>query len=62
MQHLEQLELSELLDLLVQHTQDHSQMITNGATFDRFRESEESLIRIQKEIELRKLSGKANHE
>ena len=62
MQNLDQLELTELLELLVQHTQDHSRLITNGATVDRFKASEESLIRIQKEIELRKLANRAGRE
>ena len=62
MQNLDQLELNELLDLLVQHTQDHSRMIANGATVERFRESEQSLIQIQKEIEQRKLAGRTGTE
>ena len=62
MQNLDQLELNELLDLLVQHTQEHSQLIANGATFDRFRESEDALIKIQQQIEQRKLPGKASQE
>ena len=57
MQDLQQLELSDLLDLLVQHTQDHSHLISNGATLVQFRISEDNLIQIQKEIELRKFSG-----
>jgi hypothetical protein len=62
MQNLDQLELNELLELLVQHTQDHSRMIANGATVERFRESENSLIQIQKEIEQRKIAGRADSE
>jgi hypothetical protein len=62
MQNLDQLELNELLELLVQHTQDHSRLIANGATVERFRESENSLILIQKEIEQRKLAGRADTE
>ena len=62
MQNLDQLELNELLELLVQHTQDHSRMIANGATVERFRESEQSLIQIQKEIEQRKLAGRTGTE
>ena len=62
MQNLHELELNELLDLLVHYTQDHSQLIANGATIDRFKASEESLINIQREIESRKLTGQANKE
>jgi len=62
MQNLHQLDLSELLDLLVQRTQDHSQLIANGTTIDRFKSSEEALIHIQQEIELRKLSGQESEE
>jgi hypothetical protein len=62
MEKLDQLELNELLELLVQHTQDHSRLIANGATVERFRESEESLIKIQREIEHRKLAGRAGNE
>ena len=62
MQNLDQLELNELLELLVQHTQDHSRLIANGATVERFRESEENLIRIQREIEQRKLAGRTGKE
>jgi hypothetical protein len=62
MQNLDQLELNELLELLVQHTQDHSRLIANGATVERFRESENSLIQIQQEIEQRKLAGRTGHE
>ena len=62
MQKLDQLELNELLELLVQHTQDHSRLIANGATVERFRESENSLIQIQQEIEQRKLAGRAGTE
>ena len=62
MQKLDQLELNELLELLVQHTQDHSRLIANGATVERFRESEDNLIRIQQEIEQRKSEGRAGQE
>ena len=62
MQDLNHLELNELLDLLVQYTHDHSQLIANGATVNRFKESEETLIHLQQEIELRKLTGQASRE
>jgi hypothetical protein len=62
MQDLNHLELNELLDLLVHYTHDHSQLIANGATIDRFKESEETLIHIQQEIELRKLTGQTSKE
>ena len=62
MQDINHLELNELLDLLVQYTHDHSQLIANGTTIDRFKESEETLIHIQREIELRKVTGKASKE
>ena len=62
MQDLNHLELNELLDLLVHYTHDHSQLIANGATIDRFKESEETLIHIQQEIELRKLTGQTTKE
>ena len=62
MQDLNHLELNELLDLLVHYTHDHSQLIANGATIDRFKESEETLIHIQQEIELRKLTGQTRKE
>ena len=55
-------ELNELLDLLVKHTQEHSQLIANGSTFERFRESEDALIKIQQQIEQRKLRGKPSCE
>jgi hypothetical protein len=62
MQDLNHLELNELLDLLVQYTHDHSQLIANGATIDRFKESEATLIHVQQEIELRKLTGQTKRE
>jgi len=62
MQNINHLELNELLDLLVQYTHDHSQLIANGATIDRFKQSEETLIHIQQEIELRKLTGQTSKE
>ena len=62
MQNLDHLALNELLDLLVQYTQDHSQLIGNGATIDRFKASEEALIHVQREIEQRKLTGQASEE
>jgi hypothetical protein len=62
MQDLNHRDLNELLDMLVQYTHDHSQLIANGATIDRFKESEETLIHIQREIELRKLTGQTSKE
>ena len=59
---LKQLELTDLLDLLVQHTYSHSQLIANGATLEQFKVSDENLKQIQQEIELRRLERQTNQD
>ena len=57
MHDLKKLELIELLDLLLEHTENHTQLIANGASFEQFSKSEEELQQIQQEIEIRKQSN-----
>ncbi len=57
MHDLKKMELIELLDLLLEHTENHTQLIANGATFEQFNKSEGDLKQIQREIELRKQSN-----
>jgi hypothetical protein len=57
MQDLKKMELIELLDLLLEHTENHTQLIANGSSFEQFTKSEEELKQIQQEIEIRKQSN-----
>lgn len=59
---LKHLELNDLLDLLVEHTYNHSKLIANGATLEQFKLSDENLQQIQQEIELRRLERQTNQD
>jgi hypothetical protein len=54
MEDLQQLNLSDLLDLLIEQTTHHTNLISLGATPEQFRISNEILRQLQKEIELRR--------
>ena len=53
MNDLKALDLSDLLDLLVEQTVYHTQLISLGGTPEEFRVSREILRKLQKEIEFR---------
>jgi hypothetical protein len=53
MLHLKQIELADLLDLLIEQTTYHTQLITKGASTEEFARSSEILKELQQEIELR---------
>ncbi|MGZ8511259.1 MAG: hypothetical protein ACXWV1_14770 [Chitinophagaceae bacterium] len=53
MTELKALELSDLLDLLIEQTAYHTQLISRGGTPEEFRLSGEILRELQKEIEFR---------
>lgn len=57
---LKLLTLDELLDLMIEQTSYHTQLISLGATPDRFRASREILRELQEEITLRKSNRTAN--
>jgi hypothetical protein len=50
---LNALELSELLDLLIEHTAHHTDLISRGGTREEFRINREILRELQSEIEFR---------
>ncbi|MGZ5219108.1 MAG: hypothetical protein ACXWWD_06215 [Chitinophagaceae bacterium] len=54
MEHLKNLDLSDLLDLLIEQTAHHTQLISIGGTPDEFRVSREILRSLQTEIYTRK--------
>ena len=56
MLHLKQIELPDLLDLLIDQTTYHTQLITRGASAEEFARSSEILKELQQEIELRNKS------
>jgi hypothetical protein len=56
MQDLKKMKLIDLLDLLLEHTEYHTDLIANGASFHQVTISEQDLIEIQQEIEARKRS------
>jgi hypothetical protein len=56
MEDLKLLSLSDLLDLLIEQTTHHTNLISLGATPEQFRISNEILKQLQKEIECRRLS------
>ena len=57
MENLKKMKLMDLLNLLLEYTESHSQLIANGASFDQVKISEQNLAEIQAEIELRKRSS-----
>ncbi len=54
MEDLKLLSLPDLLDLLIEQTTHHTNLISLGATPEQFRISNEILKQLQKEIELRR--------
>ena len=62
MDDLKQLSLSDLLDLLIEQTTHHTNLISLGATPEQFRISNEILKQLQKEIELRRLVYKSSQQ
>ncbi|MBC7868476.1 MAG: hypothetical protein H7X88_13155 [Gloeobacteraceae cyanobacterium ES-bin-316] len=54
MEHLKNLDLSDLLDLLIEQTAHHTQLISIGGTPEEFRVSREILRSLQTEIQTRK--------
>ena len=54
MEHLKNLELSDILDLLIEQTAHHTQLISIGGTPEEFRISREILRSLQSEIQTRK--------
>ena len=50
---LNALELSELLDLLIEHTAHHTDLISRGGTREEFSTNREILRELQSEIEFR---------
>ena len=60
MSELKMLNLSELLDLLMDQTSYHTNLISIGATAEQFKLSEEILRELQAEISLRKIVEKTN--
>ena len=57
---LKLLTLDELLDLMIEQTSYHTQLISLGATSEQFRASGEILRELQEEITLRKFNGNTN--
>ena len=62
MEDLKQLSLSDLLDLLIEQTTHHTNLISFGATPEQFRVSNEILRQLQKEIELRRLANSSSQQ
>ena len=61
MEDLKLLSLSDLLDLLIEQTTYHTQLISKGGTTgEQFRISGETLKQLQEEIGLRKLAEKTD--
>ncbi len=60
MEDLKLLSLSDLLDLLIEQTTYHTQLISKGASGEQFRISKETLKQLQEEIALRKLAVKTD--
>lgn len=56
MEDLNLLSLPDLLDLLIEQTTHHTNLISFGATPEQFRISNEILKQLQKEIEARRLA------
>lgn len=56
MEDLKLLSLPDLLDLLIEQTTHHTNLISLGATPEQFRISNEILKQLQKEIEVRRLA------
>ncbi|MGZ5248383.1 MAG: hypothetical protein ACXWV6_01205 [Chitinophagaceae bacterium] len=54
MEHLKNLDLSDLLDLLIEQTAHHTQLISIGGSPEEFRVSREILRSLQTEIYTRK--------
>lgn len=54
MEHLKNLDLSDLLDLLIEQTAHHTHLISIGGTPEEFRVSREILRSLQTEIQTRK--------
>jgi hypothetical protein len=57
---LKLLTLDELLDLMIEQTSYHTQLISLGATPEQFRTSREILRELQEEITLRKSNKEVN--
>ena len=60
MEDLKLLSLSDLIDLLIEQTTHHTQLISSGGTPEQFRVSNTILKGLQEEIELRKSANNSS--
>ena len=60
MQELQNLETSQLIDLLAQHTADYTKLMSEGTTEEEFAKSRLIITALQSEIETRKTNESTN--